>query len=63
MPRVPESLRGLEVDLVFPEAPSDHQSRFAEKLADLEHLVDDGRDEHLDGDVVRCLAVWSIAAG
>jgi hypothetical protein len=54
MPRVPESLRGLEVDLVFPEAPSDHQLRFAEKLAHLEHL---------DGDVVRCLAAWSIAAG
>ena len=38
MPRVPESLRGLEVDLVFPDAPGDHQLRFAEKLAHLEHL-------------------------
>jgi hypothetical protein len=40
---------------VFPDDLSDHQLRFAlaETLAHLEHLVDDGRAERLDGEVVR----------
>jgi glyoxylase-like metal-dependent hydrolase (beta-lactamase superfamily II) len=40
---------------VFPDDLSDHQLRFAlaETLAHLEHLVDDGRAERLDGDLVR----------
>jgi hypothetical protein len=44
---------------VFPDELSDHQLRFAlaETLAHLEHLVDDGRAERLDGDVVRYRAV------
>ena len=44
---------------VFPDELSDHQLRFAlaETLAHLEHLVDDGYAERLDGDVVRYLAV------
>jgi glyoxylase-like metal-dependent hydrolase (beta-lactamase superfamily II) len=44
---------------VFPDELSDHQLRFAvaETLAHLEHLVDDGRAEHLGGDVVRYRAV------
>lgn len=39
---------------VFSEELSDHQLRFAlaETLAHLEHLVDEGRAERLDGDVV-----------
>ncbi len=43
---------------VFPEDLTDHQLRFAlaETLSHLEHLVDDGRAEHLDGDVVSYLA-------
>ena len=59
MPCVPESLRGLDVELVFPDEPSDHQLRFvlAEKLAHVGHLVDNGRDQCLDGDVVRYRAV------
>ena len=44
---------------VFPDGLSDHQLRFAlaETLAHLEHLVDGGYAERLDGDVVRYLAV------
>lgn len=44
---------------VFPDELSDHQLRFAlaETLAHLEHLVDDGRAWHLDGDVVHYEAV------
>jgi glyoxylase-like metal-dependent hydrolase (beta-lactamase superfamily II) len=44
---------------VFPDELSDHQLRFAlgETLAHLEHLVDDGRAERLDGAVVRYRAV------
>ena len=40
--------------LAFPDGLSDHQLRFAlaETLAHLEHLVDEGRAERLDGDVV-----------
>jgi glyoxylase-like metal-dependent hydrolase (beta-lactamase superfamily II) len=39
---------------VFPDDLTDHQLRFAlaETLAHLEHLVDDGRAERLDGEVV-----------
>jgi len=44
---------------VFPDDLSDHQIRFAlaETLAHLEHLVNDGRAECLDGEVVRFRAV------
>jgi hypothetical protein len=44
---------------VFPDGLSDHQLRFAlaETLAHLQHLVDDGRAERLDGAVVRYRAV------
>ena len=44
---------------VFPDELSDHQLRFAlaETLAHLEHLVEDGYAERLDGDVVRYRAV------
>jgi glyoxylase-like metal-dependent hydrolase (beta-lactamase superfamily II) len=44
---------------VFPDDLSDHQLRFAlaETLAHLEHLADDGRAEHLDGEVVRYRSV------
>jgi glyoxylase-like metal-dependent hydrolase (beta-lactamase superfamily II) len=44
---------------VFPDELSDHQLRFAlaETLAHLEHLVDDGRVEHLGGGVERYRAV------
>ena len=44
---------------VFPDELSDHQLRFAlaETVAHLEHLVDDGRAEILDGDVVRYRAI------
>jgi glyoxylase-like metal-dependent hydrolase (beta-lactamase superfamily II) len=44
---------------VFPDDLTDHQLRFAlaETLAHLEHLVDDGRVERLEGDVVSYRAV------
>ena len=44
---------------VFPDGLSDHQLRFAlaETLAHLEHLVDHGRAEILDGELVRFRAV------
>jgi len=50
---------------VFPDDLSDHQLRFAlaETLAHLEHLVDDGYAERLDGDVVRYRAVYPSPSG
>ena len=44
---------------VFPEELSDHQLRFAlaETLAHLEHLVEEGRAQRIDGDVVSYRAV------